>query len=318
MRVRLLLYFVLCASCGKKDTGAANTESTSETDTATPYLADEEDLALPDFDAAALESVLDATLLNLRDLHGAPVFAAYEEALTAGADDDCPYWGTSEDAIFWYGTCTASTGTTFEGYGLLQEESSVNQYGILWSSVRNIYLVGNITAADGSTLKGTGNAFDWVGTDKWGSEYMYSGMSDGFTYDGAAGEDTWLDGTAEPGFSWWAYWNESIGARSMSVSGSVGIDDTEGLVNVIVLDDIVLYNAEFGSICDEEPMGTVSILDDKGNWYDLVFDGPNWGTKEMDPEACDGCADAWFKGISLGSACADFSPLLDWADQPFE
>jgi hypothetical protein len=56
----------------------------------------------------------------------------------------------------------------------------------------------------------------------------------------------------------------------------------------------------------------LSVLDTDGNWFDLQFGGTSTGDAFSDEETCDGCAQAWYQGVNMGSVCPDFEPLWAW------
>ena len=61
----------------------------------------------------------------------------------------------------------------------------------------------------------------------------------------------------------------------------------------------------------------MSVRDLDGDWYDVVFDGPtDWGA-DSDPDLCDGCGEAYFRGEDVGAVCPDFSGLNGWEGTPW-
>lgn len=56
----------------------------------------------------------------------------------------------------------------------------------------------------------------------------------------------------------------------------------------------------------DEPAGELWLWDRHDRWCEVVFDA-----------TCDGCGEARLDDASLGTVCADWSPLFDWVDRPW-
>jgi hypothetical protein len=83
--------------------------------------------------------------------------------------------------------------------------------------------------------------------------------------------------------------------------------------------DFSLVTEDNGGLCDIEPTGSISVRAHGGAWHDIVFSGPDSFTETPDLSAtdCDGCAEVFFGGESLGEFCPDISAALNWETRPW-
>jgi hypothetical protein len=96
-----------------------------------------------------------------------------------------------------------------------------------------------------------------------------------------------------------------------------GVSGFDGEIGAVVFDAVLLVDAGWGGACPSEPGGVISVRDVQGGWYDILLDGPaEWGGTS-DPDLCDGCGEAFYRGESIGSVCADFPALLGWEGTPW-
>ncbi len=104
------------------------------------------------------------------------------------------------------------------------------------------------------------------------------------------------------------------GGRIATIDG--GITGLAGDLDTVSVSGLFMYSPEL-SECDE-PGGSVSVRDADGNWYDVLFDGPEgWEDEDVDLMACDGCGTTWFRGQQIGNTCVDFSSLVEFEDRPW-
>ena len=65
--------------------------------------------------------------------------------------------------------------------------------------------------------------------------------------------------------------------------------------------------------CEREPQGSVAILTQEGQWFDLEFEGmDSEGGLDLDV-GCDRCTTAWFEGHLLGEVCINAAVAYDWS-----
>jgi hypothetical protein len=311
------LLLLLLGACATPDEPAAtvpvddSAEVVPEDDT--PYLGEVDADDGGGFDADEVQKVVGTAIEAARALHAASVIAAYAE-VTADMDD-CPTFYASDDIDYWYDSCETAVGTTYEGYAYTNDYVDYEgSGGNIWTG-EEVNGVATVVSADGSTFEAAGTATVLSGTNEAGQELYYSAMSDGFAYDGAAADGTWLAAGLSPEIAMYALVDPASGGRALIISGRAIVDSE--MLDAVVLDDITLFDEALGSACPTEPAGTVSVLDVDGKWTDLVFDGPALDGGGGEAEDCDGCAAAWQGAHYLGEACIDFSGLLDWEDMPF-
>ncbi len=172
-----------------------------------------------------------------------------------------------------------------------------------------------MTTPEGYVFEAAGGAYVLWGVTDDGADAFYTVVQDGFAYDGPAAQGTWLGDGVSPEIVSYGLRYPSVDGRAVYVSGRVLVDD--GPVEAVVFEELFMYSAELGSPCPSEPAGMVSVLDGEGAWFDILFDGGQWG-EAVDADACDGCGGAWYQGSYLGEVCADFGVLLDWENNPWE
>jgi len=313
MRLSLLLL----AACGTPDEPAATVpaedreEIVPEDDT--PYLGEADADDGGGFDADEVQQVVGQAVEAARALHAASVITAYAE-VTADMDD-CPTFYSSDGIDYWYDSCETAGGTAYEGYAYTSDYVDYEGGGgNIWSG-EEVNGVATVVSADGSTFEAAGTATVLSVTNEAGQELYYSAMSEGFAYDGAAADGTWLAAELSPEIAMYALVDPATGGRALVITGRAIVDSDT--LHAVVLDDITLFDEALGSTCPTEPSGTVSVLDAEGVWTDLVFDGPDLDGGGGEAEDCDGCAAAWQGADYLGEACIDFSALLGWEDTPF-
>ena len=288
----------------------------------TPYLGEVDEDELASFYAEAVEAAVAEVIALARTLHAAPALAAYYD-VAQHMSGDCPAWYTSEDGLdYWYDSCTTEAGAAFEGYAYTvpyDEETYPTGYadgdGNHWWGLQ-FFGVASAVTPEGDSFTANGSASLLYGYTDDGNNIFYSNVSQGFSTEGLAEEGSWLANGMDPEMGMYAVYSPSLDGRVFVVSGRTTVESDT--IHAVILDNITIFDASIGSTCPEEPAGTVSILDNEGNWYDLVFDGPDFEGGGGDPASCDGCAEAWVGATKLGEACVDFSGLLDWDTHPFE
>jgi len=278
-----------------------------------PYVADEDAieplLGLDEVGAAVTEAVATAKMVD-----GSLLFRAYRAALDE-ASSSCPYMDPLYQELYsvdyWYDSCTADSGTSFNGYGYgyLYEPFWSGTY--YYSDYAYFYGDAVVSWADGSEFVASGNAsytnYD-ESTSNYGVMSLYTFGQFSWDADEAAG--TWLAAGVSASLSTYAVDYRGWGARMVVFDG--GLSHLDGTTNAVVFDQLYAANQVYGSPCEMEPGGMVSVRDSQGEWYDVVFDGADYGSSSVFPPECDGCGHVWFRGELLGDVCPDLSGLLDW------
>jgi hypothetical protein len=171
--------------------------------------------------------------------------------------------------------------------------------------------VATIVSPEGKVLEVGGLAYE---STSYNTEYStFSGIMQGtFRWDGPEAEGTWLDDGLDPDVSVFAQVMPSLDARYLYVDGGLGGEDWAA-----AYDDLEIYDAALGSVCSLEPAGVISIRTEDGTWIDVIFDGPASDDPAPSSAGCDGCGEAFFRGVSMGAVCADFSAWLAWGETPW-
>ena len=319
------LWLIACATpddASKDSTTAATAVSGSADDNA-PMVPDPEpdpgpsayDPDLPDATAAvyselAVEDALALSIDGLSRLSSDPVFDAYDTAMSKG-EDYCPLYYEQNGNTFWYGSCTTSGGTWFDGYGFYTyyEDYLVDANGNVWDTE---YISGAATVreAAGETFHVGGYVQKAWTVGANGFVIEQDNLLGSFLDDDAEA-GTWLADGLQPSIYTYASYAETGG---FSVGGYRGYQGSlggmgEGGQVALDTDYLIVATTSLGTPCADEPAGTVTVRTADGGWWSVTFD--------MQPEtfemtgACDGCGtvtDA--SGAVVGTACADFSALL--------
>lgn len=308
-------------ACGGQDPATGGGAGASTDDDSTDWEPDDRDDPYIDpdpgdqdaaFDADAVAQVIEDALWTAREVHGQPVIDAYAEVL-ADIDPDCPAWGNQDGLLYWQDSCTAESGTAFEGYGYVTDYTDYADGDIIWNGL-GVSAVATVLRPDGAAFTGAGSALQLVGLNSAGADVYYSYVDEGFTYDGPAAAGTWLLDGVSPALQAYGFHYPS-GGKLLYVTGRVQVD--EGPVRAVVFDNLLLLDEQLGP-CPTEPSGGLSVLGEDG-WYDLTFDGPTFDEAEgFDASLCDGCGTAWHKGQRIGEACVNFSVMTSWETHPWE
>lgn len=283
------------------------------------YIYDAEPPAEPALGLNSLgPALIDAALKALQQ-EPSPIVTAYNRLDATGDPEGCPFrfyefYGGGYNADYWAGECNASSGTRFDGYGYrLIYDDWDDGSGALFDGW-TLYMSGRMTDVLGNYSQGAGVAADVVARGE-GYNLLYRVLDGAFLVGGPDVETGWLDGTSFPSTVVYAVYYPSINGHYVYMSGGLG--GLSGDVNTVAMTEVTLYDARLGSTCDKEPSGMISVRDNQGEWYDVLFDGPTEANPDVPRSVCDGCGQVWYRGKNLGQTCADFSPLLDWKDSPW-
>lgn len=304
--------WILClAACG----GSGASEP-AEPSPPSPYVVDVpgavgETPALADVERA-LQQGLDAAL----DLDPGPVHAAYAAAM-AGRDGSCPYEYVTPDGNYWFDSCDAGSGASYDGYVFAYEAAGLpDAYtpGFLvdyWAAFGGAV----VTDAAGHTLEVSGSVTDYhsygdsdgVRVDTW-----YRDLSGTFRWDGPEARGTWLEGDYDPDLFTYVSVLPELGLASVYLEGGYS-----GLPGgwAVGFDENQLGHEGIGFPCEREATGTMSVRSPEGTWVDVRFDGA-FTAAELEPGACDGCGTAYAGGVELGEVCVSLDGILTKAVTP--
>lgn len=281
-----------------------------------PYQVEVEDDATASLGADDVALRVAEALSSAFSIDASPIFTAYEAAMS-GADADCPNYYDYDGSQYWYDECTSEAGVSFSGYAFYILYDEYESDGVVYDGAA-LYGVG-ATSADGEELSFGGSA-TWYqarppGIDEDSPDwYLYTAnqLQGGFSWSGEDAPD-WLAAGQSPDLYALTAWMPSYDLRYVYIDGSIGASGG----GVTVFDGLTLYSENVMTSCPNEPYGGMSVRDEQGEWYDVVFHGPAEFESEVDASLCDGCGDLYFHGALLGEVCADFSPLTDWEISPW-
>jgi len=311
--MRLLSLWLVLSAC------ATNNESNKDTalpkdsaeDLPEEYIFEEEEnpdalLSLGEIELGILESFEVLHSLNPTFVHDA--YAQVKDE----ADESCPYFYEDYDYDFWSDSCETEAGAVFSGQIQYWRDQNIQDEFYDIHDEASYNGDAKVTTPQGETFVGSGYAYRSAktGIDSPNS-YHYWSMWGEYGWSGPGLEGTWIKEDYSVDFTMWSgnYYGSNW-ATYTSLSG--GLSGLQGDINTILLREFMIYGEELGSECALEPYGTISVRDNQGNWYDVVFDGPAyWGGWAFKPY-CDGCGMAYFRGEEIGPSCIDFSSWLDW------
>ncbi len=296
--------------------------SGGEVDDPSPYVVvDTAEVTQPALTAEAVQAAVEAAIDAVLAVDPNDIADAYEGIWALRDDGDCPYYYPEYlelyDQYIWSDSCTSAAGATFDGYAYY---SAYHDYvGSYYTYDRYFYVYGSpveMTGPDGQQLVGSGTAYMYD-IDYWAYGYRATAtqLQGAWRWEGAQYADSWLGKGVSIDLTLYTTQYDGGGATYTSVNGSLSdIDDTITAVN---FDSVYLMNAATGTTCDQEPGGTIRVRDAEGSWYDVTFDGPAYSGAPSFPAACDGCAEVWWRGELLGSACPDTAALVGWEERPW-
>jgi hypothetical protein len=262
--------------------------------------------------AAAIEQALAAAVL----VEPSTPYQRYEQIAQMG-DGDCPtrfdVYEEGLDTDYWISECTASTGASFSGFAYRVGYADAMQDGFRLNGFV-LQFSGRVDGPGGEMAQGSGLLGDVVGVSD-DLIYYQRIVNGSFAVDADAAAGTWMDGAVETTLTRQAYVVPTTpGAQAMQLAGALSM---VGLpLGSVSFTDVIIGTEVVGG-CPLEPSGTISGRDAEGNWYDVTFDGPAELGQPYDGAGCDGCGELWFRGQEMGTACVDFSSLLDWTEVPW-
>lgn len=325
----MMLWLIACG--GEASLGTVKEEQTMPSAYVPPEQGPpSEPLTLPEIEAAIPEA-----LEKLFTADPRLVFDAYDEMMS-GQDSVCPtydsYFEEEYGRAYWEGVCTAESGMAINGYSEYlrlqpaQDEDCYNYNGLCVEDYG--YFVGDavFNRADGQEFVMSG--FTTINQLDYGDyRYWRSYMTGSFIWDGTEREQSWL-GDARDYYIRVEAYQYDIGARYLWMDGALG--DMDGRVNTVYFTNVLWYDTLYGTASGNptecvygpdrrvEPGGSISLRDDNGRWYEVLFDGYTAVGSAVFPPLCDGCGEVFLDGVSMGQVCPDFSALDGWGENTDE
>ncbi|MDP6932103.1 MAG: hypothetical protein QGG40_04265 [Myxococcota bacterium] len=281
-----------------------------------PYIYDDDGLPEPSFDAESVSEAVTATVQTLLTINATPLLQAYHLGMDQ-SDEGCPTYYDADDLDLWLDDCTAESGASFDGYMYHAEYEDYEASDGVVSDGEAFAGVARITDSDGYTFDASGTVSELIGVGTNDEDVFQLTVSGSFSWDHPGAESTWLADGLSPDLSLYAAHYDSGGLQGNGMYITGGFSGLTGEVTTVYLDEVLIVDELLGTNCEDEPSGTISVRDQDGYWYDVMFDGPTFEEFEVDEETCDGCGSAWFRGEYVGDACVDFSPWLEWDGTPW-
>ncbi len=250
----------------------------------------------------ALAASLPAVVQTLLRVDPGLTHAAYLDAL-GSFDATCPAESDHNGQRLREGTCTAASGARYYGFELQTRLDDVYVDFPGASGFQNEFqwMTGNsrLEQPDGTALVLGGGSLVSDRTDDADVPRFSVYLVGAFRREGAAQVTDWLD--EDLGVEVVLEASGPRGDRVVTWDG--GITGLAGDLVAFRLDDLTRAAS---STC-ASPSGGLALYGRDGRWVDVVFDA-----------GCDGCADLVREGVVVTRACADWSPLFDWARSPWE
>jgi len=263
------------------------------------------------FNQANVESAITLAIQGLDSLDSDPVFDGYAQAMSL-SEGYCPAYYETDGNVFWYASCTTSSGTWFDGYAFYNyyDDYTVDADGNVWDTE---YISGAATVREdtGDTFHVGGYVQRSWTIDSNGYLIVQEAILGSFLDDSAAA-DSWLGRGEMPSMNSYMSVHEAGGfavGGYRGWAGSLGGLGSDGLV-AMASEQLMIATTSLGIPCQEEPNGVLTVRTSDGGWWDITYD--------MDPDSwrltgdCDGCGTVTDPaGNVVGEACADFSSLID-------
>ncbi|MFM2244236.1 MAG: hypothetical protein RL071_310 [Pseudomonadota bacterium] len=228
---------------------------------------------------------------------------AYTAMFWANADPEngCPELGVHNGMDLWRAECETWLGARFDGFNLNVRaggwvEGPLNVLTYDWVTGHS-----TITSPEGVYFQSFGDVDLRVSDHSAGFRVW-----DGFVFGDFVWEDPSVEGTwVQQPTSHEVYFIYERHATHRAARLSGGLTQLEGPVLAATFADLYLSTAR--DACAAEPNGALELRDNDGRWYTVALgDG-----------TCDGCASFSLDGVTIGEACADWSPLTTWESWPW-
>ena len=265
----------------------------------------------------AVDSLLGEALTHLHELDGALILDPFEDFMNTVAEAGCPSILSTTNYTDINGDCVTSDGVTlFMDIRWIRDGASTGDGGA--EIIENAVLSGEAVALDESGKI-------------WSSSTVNS-HRETISPDGVRIYTSQIVGSVDvPGVEGWPgqnlslaliqeWYTEADGVTPMALALRGGASQLEGeSLAAYSFVDLALWTEEGGGPCSIEPAGSVELHTLGGSRYLVVFDGvdPTTETTITEAEECDGEAEIFFEGESLGRFEPDLTALMDWQERPW-
>lgn len=271
-----------------------------------PFVSPPDEEAGDGVDIALLISSANEAITLAASIAPDPILAAYRD-LATGAEPACPAIYSDGTVDYWLDSCTTSSGTLFEGFGVDAAVSIDDGYSSY--DVESTGGTARIEDASGIWLELDGfvQRIDDEDEGVVSSTLILAGR---FDTNHPAADGSWLEEGLRPNLVTSTY---DIGSLRAAFFITGAVDELQGAYSAVAFDSCGVIDASIGyGGCDLEPSGVVSLRMPTGGWIDIVFDpiAVDEGIVLEDPATCDGCGRVWDGDVDLGTVCLDFSAWL--------
>lgn len=311
---------LLLAACGAESDPPATTTPDAGVPRPSEYVRPEDPPPTSKLSEAELADAIKAGMKSAMRLENQVIFDTYSAILGTAEQNVCPAMTITNAPgtvnTFWQGDCSTFGGSTFQGFG--SAVTLTNAYGEDGAITNGWYIFhsGKVTSPNGRVVDGAGTAVNaWASAQNDAFRYFVREVHGTFLVSNGA-NNPWSDGTRRVDLNVTAAYIPSTTGKILRFAG--GLSGLSGKVDSIAFDGVDIATLLAGSKCTKEPSGTISLRDESGQWYDVVFDGPVFDGPEPDLSLCDGCGRAFFRGQSIGEVCvSSFADLFTWGESPW-
>lgn len=316
--MRLVVIVSVLGGCASDNEVKPQGEDPSEVPS--PYLVEDDGGAeVVALAPAAVERGVEAVLTEVFSYDPMVLFEAQQAAYAEG-DGDCPYVYADYLELYgyyyWYDSCSASNGSSFDGYSYYVDQQDVEGEGYAYDDYHTFYGLTDIHTRAGERYEQTGSAYFYdTNYYAYGYRYLYWSIGGDFIWTGATYADTWLGADLSMQLVGYAYQYDADGGTLLALDGTVG--GLAGDFDSVSFSGLFAMDEAIGNDCPE-PGGMLSIRDSAtGEWYDVEFQGPAyWGAETFPPE-CDACGEVYNRGEHLGQVCPNLDSLTAWKGRPW-
>jgi len=264
-----------------------------------------------------IKALLSRALTHLHTLDGTLILDPFEDFMNTVAEAGCPSILSATNYTDINGDCTTTAGIQlFMDIRWIRDEASTSANGT--ETLVEASLGGEAVAVEGTEILWSSSTIISLNEkiSPSGTRNSYARLAGSVSVpdvDGWPGENLSLALIQD-------WYTESDGITPMAVAlrGGAGMLQDPSLAAYSFL-DLSLWTEAGGGPCSIEPAGAVELHTQGGGRYLIVFDGvdPTVESSWTEAEQCDGMAEIFYFGESLGEHELDLSPLMDWEERPW-